>query len=263
MITRLSPIEFHRAVSTGKTRPSLLICETIDGQTVEVIAKFSAGCEQGATSLAREVIAAGLAADLGLPIPEPFLVTASLEWVHTVPDQTRRALMLESSPIAFGSKLVQPQFAVWGQGQRISDAMMPTAAAILAFDGFTQNPDRRAENPNCLVRGDEVRIFDHEFAFSHGIVLAWKPPWVLGGLSELERPGAHIFRGGLRRREIDFGVIRMAWAALSDQQIADYARALPPEWANLDPAVESALTLIRQLRDNIDACLAELKRVLT
>ena len=65
MITRLSPIEFHRAVSTGKTRPSLLICETIDGQTVEVIAKFSAGCEQGATSLAREVIAAGLAADLG------------------------------------------------------------------------------------------------------------------------------------------------------------------------------------------------------
>src|SRR5262249_26198574 len=28
-----------------------------------------------------------------------------------------------------------------------------------------QNPDRRTENPNCLVRGESIRIFDHDLAF--------------------------------------------------------------------------------------------------
>jgi hypothetical protein len=85
----------------------------------------------------------------------------------------------------------------------------------------------------------------------------------LGGLKPLETPGFHIFRAGLAGREIDFGPIRAAWAGLSDARITEYERALPREWTGVAGTVKTALSLIQDARDRIDACLAEVKRVLT
>jgi hypothetical protein len=113
-----------------------------------------------------------------------------------------------------------------------------------------------------LVRGNQIRIFDHELAFTHGVVVGWRPPWVLGGLKPMETPGFHIFRIGLVGRAIDFGPIRSAWSGLSDGRIAEYERVLPTEWTGVAAAVKTALALIRDARDNIDACLEEVKRVL-
>ncbi len=169
----------------------------------------------------------------------------------------------ESSRVAFGSRSAVGQFCIWSPGNAISDAMLPVAASIFVFDGVIQNPDRRSDNPNCLVRGDELRIFDHELAFSHGLVLGWTPPWTLGGLKAMEINGNHIFRAGLKGRSIDFGPIRTAWTALSDARIADYERALPAEWIDVASAAASATKLIRDARDNIDAVLEEVKRVLS
>lgn len=144
--------------------------------------------------------------------------------------------------------------------------MLPMAAGIFVFDGIIQNPDRRSVNPNCLVRGDELRIFDHELAFSHDlprIGQPWTRPWVLGGLKSLETNGNHIFRAGLKGRSIDFGSIRAAWQGLSDAHIADYEGELPAEWTDVARAAASAAKLIRDARDNIDAVLQEVKRVLS
>ena len=107
----------------------------------------------------------------------------------------------------------------WSRGRRILDSMLPTAAAIFVFDAIIQNVDRRADNPNCLVKGNEIRIIDHEMAFTHRLVLGWRPPWTPGSLKDLEKPGFHIFRDQLRRRAIDLSAIRDAWSALSDAQL--------------------------------------------
>lgn len=240
-----------------------MTCEADDGSEVEVVAKFSGGCDQGNTNLSREVIAACLAGDLGLPVPEPFLVEASPEWTATIPGVGERAKVQRSSPVAFGSRVMTRQLNVWTPGNVISDPMLPIAAAIFVFDGIIQNPDRRSDNPNCLVRGDELRIFDHELAFSHGLIIGWKSPWMLGGLKSMETNGNHIFRTGLKGRSIDYGPIRAAWAGLSDARIAAYERALPAEWADVAGAAASATKLIRDARDNIGAVLEEVKRVLS
>jgi hypothetical protein len=79
----------------------------------------------------------------------------------------------------------------------------------------------------------------------------------------LERPGFHIFRASLAGRVIDFDPIKTAWTSLSDARIAEYGSMVPSEWAGAAGAVKTALTLIQDARDNIDACLAEVKRVLT
>lgn len=262
MLTRLSPIEFVRPATAGRTRPSVIVCERPAGEPVEVIAKFSAGCDQGVTNLAREAIAACLAGDLGLPVPEPFLIDVPAQWADLVRDPERHAIIRSSAPVAFGSRHITGQYVAWTRGHRIPDAMLATAAATFVFDAITGNPDRRTENPNCLVKGDEIRIFDHEMAFTQSLVLGWRPPWTPGGLKHLERRGSHILREQLRRRAIDFGPIRRAWLALSDRRVAAYGQALPAEWAAADAAARQALAQIREGRDEIDGCLAEVKRVL-
>jgi len=79
----------------------------------------------------------------------------------------------------------------------------------------------------------------------------------------METNGNHIFRAGLKGRSTDFGPIRAAWAGLSDAQIADYEKALPAEWTDVASAAASATKLVRDARDNIDAVLEEVKRVLS
>jgi hypothetical protein len=247
----------------GRTKPVMLVGTDPSGAEVELFAKLSARCEQGAVHLAHEVIAACLAGDLGLPVPQPFLVDLPAAWVAAVPDADIRAAMAASLPVAFSSRLAGPQFATWNPGITQRPEMVETALGIFVFDAIIQNDDRREGNANCLVLGEHLRIIDHELAFAHRLIIGWQPPWQLGGLQRLVNPGAHIFRDKLRRVAPNFDRIRAAWAALSDGRIDGYASALPAEWASAAPDAAAAIRLIKDARDHIDGCLNEIKRVLT
>ncbi len=210
MLTRATAIEFSRAVRNGRTKPAMLTCMAPDGTEIEIVAKLSARCEQGVVHLAREVIAACLAGDLELPVPEPILVDLPPDWVKAVPDPDIRAAMVNSVPVAFGSRWVGPQFVTWNAGVSLRPPMVNVALGIFVFDAIIQNDDRRDGNPNCLVMGEHLRIIDHELAFAHSQLLFWEPPWQLGGLQRLARPGAHILRDKLRKHPCDFAPIRAA-----------------------------------------------------
>lgn len=263
MLDRATPIEFSRTTTSGRTRPAIVVCETATGDQIDIVAKFSASCDQGVVNLAREALAGCLAADLGLPIPKPFLLDIQPDWAASVVDPVARAAIQRSAPVAFGSTWVGAQFSTWNDGTLLRPAMQPAALGIFVFDAIIQNPDRRASNPNCLVRGDAIRIFDHELAFTHGVILGWTPPWQLGGLQHLVQPGFHIFRGKLRIENVDFHPVKESWKRIDDSRIAEYAASIPAEWAEAKPAVESALKLIGDARDRIEACLIEVRRVLS
>jgi hypothetical protein len=264
MLTRVTATEFTRAASNGRTKPVILVCTGPTGDEVELFAKLSARCEQGAVHLAREAIAACLAGDLGLPVPQPFLVDLPPAWVAAVPDVEIRAAMTASLPVAFGSRLAGPQFATWNPGITLRPEMMETALGIFVFDAIIQNNDRREGNANCLVLGEHLRIIDHELAFAHRLIFTgWRPPWQLGGLQSLVNPGAHIFRDKLRQEVLNFDRIRAAWAALSDRRIEGYASCLPSEWAVAQAEAADAISLIKDARDHIDGCLNEIRRILS
>ena len=144
MLRRITPIRYDRATTGGRTGPLFITCEAPDGSPVDVVAKFSGGCDQGNINLAREVIAAQLARDLGLPVPEAFLIEIPPEWAATVPADQRSKIQT-SSPVAFGSHAAAGRFRVWTPGHEISEAMLPVAAAIFVFDAIIQNPDRRSQ----------------------------------------------------------------------------------------------------------------------
>lgn len=263
MIPRATLTRIDRAAVQGRTRPILAACETMDEQEVDVFVKLSAGCDQGVVNLAREAIAACLAIDLGLPVPEPYLVEVPEEIIPLVAEPQISEMLRRSCPIAFGSTS-SPGFSVWTPGQHLTDAMRSPASGILLFDAIIQNPDRRTENPNCLVRGDNLRIIDHDLAFTHEHVLLWQPPWREGGMSNLEPLGNHIFVQGLKRGgPVDFRPIRDRWNNLPNARLQEYERSIPPEWADAYQDMNAAFNLIGNAKDNIDGCIRELGRILS
>jgi hypothetical protein len=263
MLATVTATEYVRPMDSGRTCPVIINCERPDGSIVATVAKFSDYCDQKEVHLAREIVAACLAGDLGLPIPTPVLIEVPPDWADIVPDAHRRARIGASSGIAFGSLLVTGGYTTWTPDTRIQEGMLDTATAIFAFDAIIQNPDRRANNPNCLVRGEEIRIIDHELAFAHRVVLGWRPPWQPGGLNWLERKGSHIFLADLKRSGLDFASIRQRWNAIADARLGEYRAAVPAQWAHVATDLDSALALIRDARNNIDACLTEIRRILT
>lgn len=157
MLDRATPIEFSRTTTNGRTRPAIVVCETAAGDQIDVVAKFSASCDQGVVNLAREAVAACLAADPGLPIPKPFLLDIQPEWAAGVADPVARAAIQRSAPFAFGSTWVGPQVSAWNDGTLLRLAMHPAALGIFVFDAIIQNPDRRSSNPNCPVLSEAMR----------------------------------------------------------------------------------------------------------
>ncbi len=102
MLENAVAVEFVRRATSGRTGPLILTCLTDAGEAIELFCKLSAGCDEGVTNLAREVVGACLAADLGLPVPKPFLVELSQEFIGAVSDPKTATRMRESAPVAFG-----------------------------------------------------------------------------------------------------------------------------------------------------------------
>jgi hypothetical protein len=72
--------------------------------------------------------------------------------------------------------------------------MLPVAAAIFVFDAIVQNADRRVDNANCLVKGNEIRIIDHEMTFTHGLVATTMDA---GRAQGPRNPGISYFQGAV------------------------------------------------------------------
>ncbi len=242
--------------------PCRLACETATDEEVEVIAKLSAGADRGVAALASEAISAMLAADLGLPVPEPFLVRLEPDFVASISDTKVAVLMRRSNPVAFGSKRLPPGYTTWPVGKQIPRDAFAVALEIFAFDALIANADRRPVNPNCLFQGTSLAILDHELAFFTEGVIGWRVPWEVGSLDHLRQPQSHLFSDQLRGKQINVDRLTGAWAAITDARLEGYRGVLPTEWNEAGESVDKALRHIAAVRDNLDMAMQEVTRVL-
>lgn len=270
MLKTVTAIQFHKPMGVGKTAPSLLTCVDDEGNQIELVVKFAAGCEGGTGSLVREVLGALMAADLDLPVPEPFLVNVEADFTATIPELDDRCRVTKhhaarSLGLNFGSKKLPPGFSTIMKGRPVSQTLMPTAAEILAFDIFIANPDRTVANPNCQSNGREFAIFDHELAFRTEGILFWKAPWESGGVSFPKgQPDniRHVFLDEVRGGAPDFSRLAGAFDVISDERLNEYRNALPGEWDGKGHDVGSILEYIQTLKANIEAAICNLEDVL-
>jgi hypothetical protein len=236
---------------------------TDDGAEHEVFLKVSGRPELSIEHLANEALAACVAGDLGLPILEPFLVTLTDEWIESILDQSIQALLHDSATVAFGLEAAGQQWKIWSEEETLWQERRSTALAIFAFDVYCENSDRRpGSNPNCLVSGNEFRIIDHELCFWIRTLLPRPEPWRMGYIQNIVDNDRHIFGSKLKGKALEFDPIRARWSGLQDDRLESYLGWLPGEWASASAAMVDAVGHIRNVRDKIDDCLAELERAL-
>ena len=264
MIRRLAASRLDRATESGRTTPAFVVCEADDGEDVEVIAKLSAGCDLGATALALELFCACLAGKIGLPIPEPLIVDILPDWLDALGDHPWAQKARRSNSCAFGSRRLPSGYSIWIAGSPLVGSMPQIAAAILLFDAIVDNPDRRVSNPNCLVRGDDLRIIDHELALAPVPLIGWRPPWMAGATATLGQggPGQHIFFSPLQKLVVDWEPLASAWGEVEDAELAVFRAAVPAEWSEALPAIDRAIEKIINARASMDGCIGEVRRLL-
>jgi hypothetical protein len=262
MFESIQAVRFDRKMGIGKTKPMLLACEGYEGE-VEVIAKFSEGCSIG--GLIREAMTAMFAIDLGLPVPQPYLVQLTSDFIDSIPDLEVAAFLRKGDGFGFGSRRLPDGFAAWIEPVgRMSGSLEQQACEILALDCWLTNGDRHTANHNLLTDGKSFAIFDHELALMTDLNLFWKEPWRINALEGARPPQEHVFFAHVRGRSgypIDDVCSRIV--ALTDQRISDYASALPESWAAERQTVANATSFIMSLRDNLDPACTEFERALS
>lgn len=258
-------MRFDRATTNGRTGPGIFLCGLDDNSEVELVVKFAGGCDMRERSLATEAIAAMMAADFDLPVPEPFVVSLPPGFAENIPDPAVRE-RARSVPIpAFGSKKLPAGFSTVLADRLVPSALQQAAAEILAFDTFIVNPDRTAKNPNCLTNGREFAIFDHELAFLLEGNLGWRPPWEAGSVAfpkGLPAERRHVFQEQVRGQEPDLTRLAGAFDLLTPDRLTEYRNALPPEWLGDGHAVQGILEYIAELKQNVDAVIQQLRTAL-
>ena len=141
-----------------------------------------------------------------------------------MPSVRLQNVLCNSSPLAFGSVAAGDGFKLWSAGDQILGARRQVALGIFAFDAFTGNDDRRLEKPNLLVRGDEMRMIDHELCFRLRMKIAPRvAPWQPANLSRLAHAEQHILGPLLKGdRFTDIDALKAGWAGLSNDCLQDY-----------------------------------------
>jgi hypothetical protein len=215
--------------TSGRNRPANIGCDLSDGGgEVEVVVKLNGGAEYGDHGPVCETVAALLAVDLGLPVADPCLVEIQPEFVATIPDSAARTRVQGAVGINFGTRSLAPGWSSIPGGKTLPQIALPTMAEILAFDAIIQNPDRRVDRPNCLFQGGDIRIFDHDLAFSFLFSISGYPDPTQSETYEFLRH--HVFFRQLKRAKLSFDRIVGAFGALPPQRFRAYCEVLPDTW---------------------------------
>jgi hypothetical protein len=262
MFECVDAVRFDRKMGIGRTKPVLLVCESPEGE-VEVVAKFSQGCSVG--GLIREALTAMFAIDLGLPVPPPYLVKLSEDFVDSIPDSAVAEFLRKGDSFGFGSRRLPDGYGAWIEpAGKMSNELEQQALNILSLDCWLTNGDRHVKNHNLLTNGKRFAIFDHELALMTDLNLRWQEPWRANALDGARPPQEHVFFGHLRgRASYELDPLSARLDALTDQRINEYLAALPPSWAAEVETCTKAVSFIMLLRDNLVPAGTELKRVLS
>ncbi len=198
------------------------------------------------------MIAAQLADDLGLQVPQAAVVDVPPGFESVIPERELAKMVKESPGPNFGSMHVGAGFTTWLPGRDPHGVQRDHAAEVFAFDTLVQNPDRRATTPNLWVRSDRIGVYDHEQAFSFlsvAIIGGAPRPWATAhqgnGFRFLEK---HMFYRSLRGSRLNLLPFQEKLGALTDEQIQAYADSVPAEWRNKSDFADGIVGCLREAR---------------
>ncbi|MBI5100037.1 MAG: hypothetical protein HZB30_12475 [Nitrospirae bacterium] len=246
-------------MESGRTRPCLFMCEDENSELYDYyVVKLKAGIDSRETGLASELIASQLAMFLDIPTPEPAIIRVDPAITEVIGDTELATKITESAGLNFGSKFITGGFKTWPIGEAIPLSLKQLACEIFAFDALIQNPDRKADKPNILWKGEDLYIIDHETGFSFVYALpSTDKPWQLTHLDFLKK---HLFYQNLKGQKVNLDRFTGALEALSTQKMDSMVLNIPDEWKNAN--VSKIDEHINEVRNNLNEFIDEVRRVL-
>lgn len=237
----LSPITYHHRIGSGRSRPLIVECVDALDETSFCVLKPMAAMQFGKKVVMAEYLGYQLGLALGLPVPPPCLIDVSAEFAESVPDPVVRGILERSVGLNFGSLQKSPGYATYPINKPIASAIFDVAVDAFAFDVLLQNPDRRVDNPNMLVREDEVVLLDLEMAFSFvDDVIARKDPVAALDAAKLQHMRNHAFFLGLKQQKISLNRFVGALGAIPVKDIKTLENLTPRVWrtAEIEPILQ-------------------------
>ncbi len=226
-------MQWVHTLSSGANRPMLI--RGIDQnrqQSGDFVLKYRNEERMNETTCRRELLAAWMAAEMDIAVPEPVVIHVDHNFVDTVPADLRTIMNTKALGLNIGSRYISGN-TTFQPSPNLPKELHQTAARIFAFDLMLQNADRRDEKPNSFLAGGKIYVYDHELSFGFLSMLpmfANPTPWVLNDTDVLAAK-QHLFYPMLRQNR------NVQWeAALSTlSQLTPYfwqraSELIPIEW---------------------------------
>jgi hypothetical protein len=212
------------------------------------VCKFR-GAGQGMRVLVAEVVVAGIAGLVDVPVPELVTVELAAEIGRYEADEEVQDLLNASLGLNLGVDLLPGAFGYDATYEPEPDL----AGRILWLDAFTANVDRSWRNPNLLLWRGAL------WAIDHGAALYFHHAWPGGGGSP-ERFAAQPYDSGehIMRRFAAEAVEQDPALAdkVTPEALAAVVAEVPDEWLEPVPGAETPEALRQRYVDHLVARLA-------
>lgn len=252
-------VRFERAMPTGRTKPLLLECARVVGETERrwrFVVKALGLPEVADFTLCHELLGCRLARLFGLSAPESVLVNLSPAFIGAIGSDLEREGLQPKAGLAVGVEHVRNLYA-FPSSPTLGENEIVEAARIYAFDLAVQNPDRTRRSPNCGRGPEELVPYDFENAFSFRFALSKPEPWEA---SRLGFANHHLFHSQLRAADVDWvsvfgpmrkvtvqaveavcGTIPDPWRAIGND-IRDHMSAVVAHWPDFELEVRATIS---------------------
>lgn len=228
------------------------VVETVEGGLWVV--KFR-GAGQGPKALVAEIIVAGLARAVGLPVPELALVILDAGFGQGERDPEIRDVLKFSEGVNVGIRYLDGAFNL--DPVAVPEAVeRDLATATVWLDALVTNPDRSPRNPNLMLWSGGVWLIDHGAAlFDHHDWTRVTPERIRRPFGAIEDHVLLPLAGDIVEADrrlaarLDPETLATAVEAVPDELLVDPARPNAPAG---DPAAERA-RYVRYLRARLEA----------
>lgn len=253
--------------SSGTTAPVIIrgVDEKTGNESGEYYLKPIAAQRMSAQASMFELVAGFMAKQLELGVAEPVLINVSEPFAELCRGKSYYKKVADSVGVNFGTKNFGGGFHTWMPETSLPFDLQNEALRIFVFDILIQNTDRGHQKANVNTNGKELKIFDHELAFSYSDLLGYtgKEAWVLkeNGIDR-DLIFKHLFHKHLKG-EIDLPIDEVIdTLEVIDNKFWEKAESLiPTMW--MGPNFKKIKQHTQSVVNNLSKFKIEIRRVLS
>ena len=259
MLETVTAHRFGGIAQGGATEPAMMGCLNSRNEELDVYVKFSSNnCPSG--GLVRDLIGCLVAKFLGLRAGIPVLVDVPRDLIDAIrpvsPSSSSR--MQQSVSPAFGSISLGSGYQLFQRPVPSSYSIRDQIVEMWAFDQLIMNPDRSDVKPNCLIKGENLALIDHEKSLSiAGLGFLFFPPWDHRWTPNFRHLVHETIRGGA----LPLARIKDAWSRLDEANLSGICAQVPRTW---DQEITKEIkAYLSDLHSNLDQAFINIEKAMT